>query len=155
MNYHNITMDDMLNGSGLRTVLWLSGCSHKCKGCHNQITWDPNSGLIFDEIAKKELFQNLSKPHIKGITFSGGDPLHENNRNEVLSLAKEIRKLFPEKDIWLYTGYKLEEIKNLIPDILDEIDVLVDDKFVLELFDANLEWKGSSNQTVHFLKEKR
>ena len=83
MNYHNITTDDMLNGDGLRTVLWVAGCSHHCKGCHNPITWDENGGLPFDEAAEKELFEKLSKPYISGITFSGGDPLFEGNRAEV------------------------------------------------------------------------
>lgn len=72
MNYHNITKDDMLNGDGLRVVLWVSGCSHYCKGCHNQITWDPTDGLLFDEEARKEIFTELAKPYISGLTLSGG-----------------------------------------------------------------------------------
>lgn len=83
MRYHNITKDDMKNGDGLRVVLWLSGCSHKCPGCHNPITWDPNDGLLFDDAAKKEIFDQLDKDYISGITFSGGDPLHEANYEEV------------------------------------------------------------------------
>ena len=104
MRYHNITKDDMLNGDGLRVVLWVSGCDHCCKECQNPITWDPNSGLIFDESAKKELFDELEKSYVSGITFSGGDPLHANNIYEIKELAKEIRTKFPEKTIWLYTG---------------------------------------------------
>lgn len=110
MRYHNITKDDMLNGQGLRVVLWCSGCSHRCPECQNPITWDPNCGLLFDEEAKKEIFEELSKDYISGITFSGGDPLHEANLSEVLSLIKEIKEKFPEKNIWLYTGYTWENI---------------------------------------------
>ena len=76
MRYHNITKDDMLNGDGLRVVLWVSGCDHCCKECHNPITWDPNGGLVFDEEAKEELFEELKKDYVSGITFSGGDPLY-------------------------------------------------------------------------------
>jgi anaerobic ribonucleoside-triphosphate reductase activating protein len=100
----------MLNGQGLRVVLWCSGCSHRCPECQNPITWDPDCGLLFDEEAKKEIFEELSKDYISGITFSGGDPLHENNLSEVLSLIKEIKEKFPEKNIWLYTGYTWENI---------------------------------------------
>ena len=80
MRYHNITKDDMLNGDGLRVVLWVAGCGHHCKGCQNPITWDPNGGIPFDDAAKAEIFEQLDKDYISGITFSGGDPLHEANR---------------------------------------------------------------------------
>lgn len=96
MNYHNITHDDMLNGSGLRVVLWVSGCNHRCEGCQNPQTWDCKSGIPFDEAAKEELFNELNKDYISGITFSGGDPLHENNLEEILDLVKEIRKKYPK-----------------------------------------------------------
>ena len=80
MQYHNITKDDMLNGEGLRVVLWVSGCSHHCEGCHNAVTWDPEGGLAFDAAAEEELFSLLSRDYISGITFSGGDPLYTGNR---------------------------------------------------------------------------
>ena len=105
MNYHNITTDDMLNGDGLRTVLWVAGCGHACPGCQNPVTWDACGGLPFDEAAKAELFEKLGKPHISGITFSGGDPLYPANREAVTALAAEVRARFPKKTIWLYTGY--------------------------------------------------
>lgn len=89
MNYHNITKDDMLNGDGLRVVLWVSGCTHHCHGCQNPITWDVAGGIPFDKAAEDELFEALSKPHISGITFSGGDPLHPFNRDEVFRLIKK------------------------------------------------------------------
>ncbi len=113
MNYHNITKDDMLNGDGLRVVLWVAGCDHHCKECQNPITWDPDGGLKFDQAAKDELFEVLSRDYISGITFSGGDPLFPGNRREVTELAREIRERFPGKTVWLYTGFTYEEIKSL------------------------------------------
>lgn len=146
MRYHNITKDDMLNGDGLRVVLWVSGCSHCCKDCHNPVTWDPNGGLPFDRAAREELFAKLDKDYISGVTFSGGDPLHTNNREEIGRLAAEIKERFPEKTIWLYTGAQWESIRD-IP-WLGLIDVLVDGEFEVEKKDATLKWKGSSNQRV-------
>ena len=105
MNYHNITTDDMLNGDGLRVVLWTAGCTHKCEGCHNPITWDVQGGLLFDDNAKTEIFHELEKDYISGITFSGGDPLHPANCQAITDLAKELRSRFPQKTIWLYTGF--------------------------------------------------
>lgn len=146
MRYHNITTDDMLNGDGLRTVLWVAGCNHRCEGCHNPITWDINGGLPFDENAENELFEKLKPDYISGITFSGGDPLHPKNRDEVTRLAKKARSLFPKKTVWLYTGYSFDEIKEF--EIMQYLDVLVDGEFKKELLDEKLHWKGSANQRV-------
>ena len=146
MRYHNITRDDMLNGDGLRVVLWVAGCSHCCKDCHNPVTWDPNGGLYFDESAKAELFEELKKDYVSGITFSGGDPLHIANVNDVTELSKEIRETFPEKTIWLYTGSTWEEVRRM--EIVRYLDVLVDGEFVFAKKDPLLCWKGSSNQRV-------
>ena len=151
MNYHNITTDDMLNGDGLRTVLWVSGCGHCCEGCHNPITWDANGGIPFDEAAERELFEKLSADYISGITFSGGDPLYPANRAEVTRLAHKTRALFPNKTIWLYTGFTWEETAGL--EIAPLLDVMVDGQFVQRLFDPKLHWKGSSNQRVIDVKE--
>ena len=163
INYHNITHDDMNNGNGLRVVLWLSGCSHHCYNCQNPQTWNPGSGIPFDESAEKEIFYELSKDYISGITFSGGDPLHENNLDEVFKLVQEIRISFPEKTIWLYTGYELSEIIKQeqyekvsgIPDvwskrweIISNVDVLVDGEYIDEQKDITLKWRGSKNQRV-------
>ena len=112
----------MLNGDGLRVVLWVAGCGHACPGCHNPITWDAEGGLLFDQAAKDGLFTELGKDYISGITFSGGDPLFPGNREEISELCREIRQKFPDKTIWLYTGYRWEEIKWL--PFLDQIDVL-------------------------------
>ena len=146
MRYHNITKDDMLNGDGLRVVLWVAGCSHCCKECQNPVTWDPNGGLLFDEEAKAELFEALDKPYISGITFSGGDPLHSANRLDVRNLMAEIKEKFPNKTIWLYTGDSWENIVHY--PLLQFVDVLVDGEFKIEQKDNNLLWKGSKNQRV-------
>lgn len=146
MRYHNITKEDMLNGDGLRVVLWLSGCLHHCKNCQNPITWDPDDGLIFDEAAKQELYEELDKDYISGITFSGGDPLYPGTREELTALIKEIRSRYPDKTIWVYTGYDWETVRGL--ELIPYINVLVDGRFVEELKDNNLPWKGSSNQRV-------
>ena len=146
MRYHNITKDDMLNGEGLRVVLWTSGCSHHCQGCQNPLTWDPNSGIVFDENAKEEIFVQLKLSYIDGITFSGGDPLHANNIAEITELAKEIRDKCPSKTIWLYTGLLWEEIEA--EEIARYVDVVVDGKFEADKLGKTLKWKGSSNQRV-------
>ena len=146
MRYHNITKDDMLNGDGLRVVLWVAGCTHKCKECQNPVTWDINGGLEFGESEKKEIFNQLDESYISGITFSGGDPLHPQNRQPVYELAKEIKEKYPDKTIWLYTGFLWEEIKDL--PIIPYLDVIVDGEFKIELLDPQLYWKGSSNQRV-------
>lgn len=146
MNYHNITKDDMLNGDGLRVVLWVAGCSHGCKGCHNPITWNPDGGILFDEAARKEIFAELEKDYIHGITFSGGDPLHIDNYIDIRFLVEEIRERYPSKTIWLYTGYSWEDIKGLT--IMKYVNVLVEGRFVEELKDENYPWAGSTNQRV-------
>lgn len=136
----------MLNGDGLRVVLWVAGCAHGCPGCHNPITWDPEGGLPFDEEAKQEIFDELDKDYVSGITFSGGDPLHEANVRQVTALAKEIREKYPNKTIWLYTGSLWKEVKDL--EIAKYLDVLVDGEFQEEKKDNTLHWKGSANQMV-------
>lgn len=150
MNYHNITTDDMLNGEGLRVVLWLSGCNHYCKECQNPQTWDSNSGIPFDESAKEEIFNELKNDYISGITFSGGDPLYERNRAEVSELIDTIKEKFPSKTIWLYTGYTLEEIQNnkKLLDIVIKCDVIVEGMFDVCQMDINYHWAGSANQRV-------
>lgn len=146
MRYHNITKDDMLNGDGLRVVLWVAGCSHCCKECQNPITWDPDGGLPFDEDAKQEIFEQLEHSYVSGITFSGGDPLHSANRLDVRNLMAEIKEKYPDKTIWLYTGYEWKDIWHY--PMMKYVDVVVDGEFVIDLKDTNLLWKGSSNQNV-------
>ena len=162
MNYLKIEHEDVCNGSGLRCTIWLTSCSHMCKGCFNKETWNPNSGILFDESAKQEIFNELSKEYISGITLSGGDPLHENNLSEVLSLVEEIRDLFQNKTIWLYTGYTWEDLidgihypldatwedRVLRKSIIELCDVLVDGEYIDDQRDVTLKWRGSSNQRV-------
>lgn len=174
INYHNITHDDMNNGDGLRVVLWLSGCSHHCYNCQNPQTWNPDSGIPFDESAKQEIFNKLSKDYISGITFSGGDPLYEYNLDEVLKLTQQIRISFPEKTIWLYTGFEWDQImdikviqpifsckdlenkiQNVLKrqEIIKQCDVLVDGEYIDEQKDLTLKWRGSKNQRVIDVKQ--
>ena len=168
MNYHTITYPDQNNGDGLRVVLWRTGGGHHCYNCKNRQTWNPDSGIPFDESAKQEIFNELSKDYISGITFSGGDPLHENNLNEVLKLVQQIRISFPEKSIWLYTGFRIEDIVTRkqyediweIPNdpsniwskrwdiISNYVNVLVDGEYIDKQKDLSLKWRGSKNQRV-------
>ncbi len=151
MRYHNITKDDMLNGDGLRAVLWVAGCCHGCKGCQNPVTWDIEGGLPFDEEARKELFAELEKPYISGVTLSGGDPLHPANREEIGELMQEMKEQFPDKTIWLYTGYDWAQVKAL--PCIGFADVVVDGRFVEELKDEDAFWRGSTNQRVIDVKK--
>ena len=139
----------MNNGPGLRVTLFVSGCDHYCNGCQNPETWDTKSGIPFDNTAIEEIFEQLDNDYISGITFSGGDPLNENNRVEVCSLIHQIRlKYGKSKSIWIYTGYTWEEIVNTLTPILLGIDVLIDGMFEKDLADVNYHWAGSTNQRV-------
>lgn len=153
MRYHNITHDDMLNGDGLRVVLWVAGCSHRCKDCQNPITWDPNEGIEFGQKEIEEIFDYMSKDYISGITYSGGDPLYIDNREDITNLAKVLRDRFPNKTQWLYTGYWYDDVKDL--EIMKYIDVIVDGPFINTLKDNTLHWKGSSNQRVIDVQKSR
>lgn len=150
MNYHDITCDDMKNGDGLRTVLWVAGCSHHCPDCQNPITWDPTDGLPFSSSARNELYGHLEKSYISGLTLSGGDPLYLGNRADILDLVRDVRKRFPNKTIWLYTGFTWEQIMAdpEMSDIISFVDVLVDGRFDPELASKNYPWAGSINQRV-------
>ena len=150
MNYHNITHDDMNNGNGLRVVLWVAGCDHHCKDCQNPVTWNPNDGLPFTLKDADEIYHELAKDYISGITFSGGDPLHPANRASVYELMKSVKRSFPDKTIWLYTGYTWEEIMDNaeLTAMIEPIDVLVDGRFETELKDVTYHWAGSTNQKV-------
>ena len=157
MNYHNIVHDDMLNGDGIRVVLFVSGCSLHCKNCQNPQTWDKDSGIPFDEQARQEIFDELKKDYIAGITLTGGHPLEHYNLDEVTTLCREIKTNFPDKTIWLYTGFVYENLlklykENKLP-VFNYIDVLVDGPYVESLRNISLKWRGSSNQRVIDLQE--
>ncbi len=159
MRYHNITKADMLNGEGLRVVLWVSGCSHHCPGCQNPVTWDASDGLEFDLSAKEEIFHELDQDWCSGITLSGGDPLFCGNRSAIRDLVLEIRDKYPTKSIWLYTGYTWSELLKIskedkdLDDILNNIDVLLDGRFVLKLASEKIHYVGSSNQHIIDVKK--
>ena len=160
MNYHNILHDNMNNGDGLRVVLFVSGCQHKCVGCHNKITWDCNGGIEFDQQSKEEIYEQLDKDYISGITLTGGDPLYRTNLIDILNLVTDIKEKYKDKTIWLYTGFTLGQLINSETEdefirysILNKIDVLVDGLYIEELKDTSYKWAGSTNQRVIDVQE--
>ena len=156
MNYLDIKHVNMVNGVGLRTAIWIAGCERHCPGCFSPYTHDFKTGVLFDSKAKEELFRDSKEDWCAGITFVGGEPLHPVNRKEVIQLAKEHRELFPEKTIWIYTGYCWGEIVEdpEMSEIVRYVDVICDGPFVESLKDPNLEWVGSSNQHVIDVKKR-
>lgn len=158
----DITAPDINNGNGVRVTLWVSGCTHKCKGCHNSWTWDFNRGKSFieyqDEILNK-LSEWLKRDYVDGITFSGGDPLDQDNDGLrlLLDIIKWVRRNYPTKTIWCYTGYTKEEIDEsnnyMRKKVIDSIDVLVDGPYKEELRDiAHCPFRGSTNQRIIYIK---
>lgn len=164
MNYHEIEKCSISNGTGFRTVLYVSGCSLHCKGCFNQGTWDRDSGKPFDESAKQELIESLNHTYIAGLTLTGGHPLEPYNINDIIDLMKDIKYRFPDKTIWLYTGYRFQTITSpAITDVFDPerdkylskrkevleyADVIVDGPFIESKKDITLKFRGSSNQNI-------
>ena len=155
MNYEKIDKCSVSNGTGIRTVLWVSGCDIHCRNCQNPQTWDFNSGIPFTEETMQEILYDLSKPYIKGLTLSGGHPLDPHNAPEVLEIIKRVKMVFPNKDIWIYTGYVWEDIikDSTLKEILKCTDVLVDGAYVDELRDISLAFRGSSNQRIIDVKK--
>lgn len=150
MKILKIEKENVANGSGIRTVIWVSGCEHHCLGCHNKDTWDPEQGKPIDRDLLKEIFKTVDNDYVSGITFTGGDPLAPYNRDVVITLAMTLKTSF-KKNIWLWTGYKFEEI-SMIPNI-DVFDVIVDGKFEIDKRDLTLPWRGSTNQRVIDVKK--
>lgn len=152
MRYSAVIKADIANGTGFRVTLFVSGCARHCKGCFNQQTWDPCYGKPFDDEAKQKIFKELEHKWCRGLTFLGGEPLSKlsDNRATVISFAKEVKEKFPDKNIWLFSGYTLEEIEadESMRDILKYIDILVDGPFIEELKDMSLAFRGSSNQRI-------
>lgn len=159
----DITAPDINNGIGIRVTLWVAGCTHKCKGCHNSWTWNYYYGKCFLG-NEKEIFDKLSdwlkRDYVDGITFSGGDPLDQDNDGlcELYDIIKWVRNNFPKKTIWLYTGYTKEEIDNsnnyMRQRIVDSIDVLVDGPYIEEQRDiAHCPFRGSTNQRIIYIKK--
>jgi anaerobic ribonucleoside-triphosphate reductase activating protein len=153
MNYLGIDKSSISNGPGVRVVLWVAGCKVHCKGCQNPESWDFHAGKVFDDNAKQELFDALSRPYIRGITISGGNPL--DRPCEVFRLVTEIKTKFPNKDIWLYSGYTYDEIRLSRERFkgLMGVDVLVDGPYIEEQRDITLAFRGSKNQRLIDVKE--
>ena len=151
MKYVSITTSDVNNGLGCRTTLWVGGCTHHCRNCHNRKTWSFNSGKEYDKKVEEVLFNEMDKPYIKGLTLSGGDPL--DSPDGVLELLQNFRERFGDtKDVWVYTGYTYEYCLKHFPEILKLSDVLVDGLYEHSNRDTSLAFRGSSNQRIIDLK---
>ncbi|AJI94774.1 anaerobic ribonucleoside-triphosphate reductase activating protein [Yersinia ruckeri] len=144
----------MINGPGTRCTLFVSGCVHQCPGCYNKSTWRLNSGKPFTIHIEDQIIADLNDTRIRrqGLSLSGGDPLHPNNLSAILHLIKRVHAECDNKDIWLWTGYVLAELSDEQRQVVDLINVLIDGKFVQDLKDPSLIWRGSSNQVVHKLR---
>ncbi|BEL73506.1 MULTISPECIES: anaerobic ribonucleoside-triphosphate reductase-activating protein [Serratia] len=154
MNYHQYYPIDVVNGPGTRCTLFVAGCVHQCPGCYNKSTWRLNSGQPFTPALEDRIIADLNDTRVprQGLSLSGGDPLHPANISSILQLVKRVRAECPGKDIWLWTGYRLAELDAQQMQIVDRINVLIDGKFVQDLKDPVLIWRGSSNQVVHRLR---
>ncbi|MCL1115209.1 MULTISPECIES: anaerobic ribonucleoside-triphosphate reductase-activating protein [Shewanella] len=149
--YHSV---DVVNGEGTRCTLFVSGCEHACKGCYNQSTWRADAGHLYIQALEDQIIADLNDERIKrrGLTLSGGDPLHPVNIKTILQLVKRVRCECPTKDIWLWSGYQLDELNEQQMQIIKLVDVLIDGKFEQDKADPTLLWRGSSNQVVHRFK---
>jgi anaerobic ribonucleoside-triphosphate reductase activating protein len=150
MRYLDILDCSIADGEKIRVSLYVSGCSHKCKGCHNKESWDCDNGKLFNVETMDKLLNLLNRDYIDGLTLTGGDPLFEGNRDCILKIVKEVKEKLPNKTIWLYTGYEYDEIKHL--EILNYIDVLVDGPYIEEQRDITLPFRGSKNQNIIYIK---
>ena len=153
MNYAKIKPVDVANGEGVRVSVFVSGCSHHCKGCFNSELWDYEAGEEFTNDVILEIINLCDPDHISGLSLLGGEPLDHKNLMKMMILCRTFKRYYPHKTIWCYTGYEWERIKDL--DILKYVDVLVDGKFVQELADPRLKFRGSSNQRIIDLKMSR
>lgn len=153
MRYAKIRKMDISNGPGIRISIFMQGCEFKCDGCFNQETWDFNGGNEFDDEIIKNVINLCSLDHIKGLSILGGEPLHPKNIEGTTRLAKEFKEKYPEKTLWIWTGFLYEGLKN--KEIFDYIDVLVDGQYKKDLYSPNLRWKGSENQRVIDIKKTR
>ena len=155
MNYAEIKNFDIANGLGIRVSLFVSGCTHRCKNCFNSIAWDFNYGKPFTKEVEDSIIEMLSKPSVSGLTLLGGEPMEPVNQEGLIGFLRRVKKEVPNKNIWCYTGYTLENDlltgrahTSLTEEILSYIDVLVDGKFVEELKSLMLKFRGSSNQRL-------
>ena len=164
MNYAQVFLYDIANGPGCRTTLFVSGCTHHCKGCFNEIAWDFNYGKPFTEEVENELLKESDSSFIDGFTILGGEPMETVNQRALISFLRKAKKMYKNKTIWIYSGYTYEELtdtKNdrcnceVTDEILSLIDVLVDGEFKIEKKDISLKFRGSSNQRLIDIKKTR
>ena len=155
MNYAEIKTYDIANGPGVRVSLFVSGCTHHCKNCFNEIAWDFNYGKPFDQQVIDTLLEAVAPVHYQGMTILGGEPMEPANQRGILPLVKTFKEKYPDKNLWIYTGYLFEDLVSesrarceVTDELLSYVDVLVDGKFVEELKDITLRFKGSSNQRI-------
>lgn len=152
MNYASIVKADIANGEGFRVSLFVTGCLRNCPGCFNKQAQDPTFGKFFDEEAKKKIFAELDQEWCKGLSLLGGEPMSKlsDNRQQIIALCQEVKEKYPDKDIWMWSGYTIEELQSYpdTKDIFKYIDVLVDGPFVLEKKDLSIPFRGSSNQRI-------
>ena len=161
MNYGEIKKVDIANGLGVRVSVFVSGCTHHCKNCFNQVTWDFDYGEPFDEQVQNQVIDYLAPNHIAGLTLIGGEPMEPSNQRTLLPFVKKVKQIYPQKNIWCYTGYLfdqelLQESRarcEVTDELLSYIDILVDGRFVEELKDVTLRFRGSSNQRIILVKE--
>ena len=153
MRYNLIRKMDISNGPGVRVSIFMQGCSFHCKNCFNQETWDFEGGQDFTEDTINKVLELSDKKEVKGLSILGGEPMHPTNIEGTTKLAKTFKEKYPEKNIWAWSGFKYEDIKN--NDVFNYIDVLVDGQYKDELHDPTLKWKGSSNQRVIDIKESK
>ena len=154
MNYAEIKNFDIANGLGIRVSLFVSGCTHHCKNCFNSIAWDFNYGKEFTKEVEDSIIRMLNNPNVSGLTLLGGEPMEKSNQEGLINFLRRVKKELPNKNIWCYTGYLLEDLltgrahTSITDEILSYIDVLVDGKFVEELKSLMLKFRGSSNQRL-------
>ena len=151
MRYNTIRQLDIANGPGCRVSLFVQGCTFNCPGCFNTVAKDFEGGKEFTEDTMQLLLELAEPSHVSGLSILGGEPLHPRNRTDVLTLARRFKEVYPEKSIWLWTGFLIEEVFEDLAE--SDIDVVVDGKFVEDLKDFRLKYRGSSNQRVINLKE--
>lgn len=148
MRYADIKYPDVANGTGIRVSLFLQGCSRHCKGCFNEETWDFNGGKRFGVEEKQKILDILSNYYVTGLSILGGEPLEQ--KDELIYLLSEVKERFPEKDIWLWTGNKYEDIKDY--ELLYYVDVVVDGAFIESEKDISLKFRGSRNQRIIYVR---
>ena len=163
MNYATIKWTDIANGEGVRISLFVSGCTHRCKNCFNEVAWDFTYGEVFDETVENQILKELDSSYIAGLSLLGGEPLEPQNQKALYPFIKKVKERYPEKTIWCYTGFVFDEKTGLLKEsnkntewtkkLISLFNVLVDGAYIEELKDIRLKFRGSSNQRVIDVKK--